>query len=50
MSFPNIAKLSNRNHATVIASIEAVTKKMITSPGFDLEIKNIIREVTGEEA
>ena len=50
MSYPNIGKLTNRNHATVIASMEAMNKKIITTPGFDLEIRNIMREVTGEDS
>ncbi len=50
MSYPNIGKLTNRNHATVIASMEAINKKIITTPGFDLEIRNIMREVTGDDS
>jgi len=49
MSYPNLAKLTNRNHATVMASMEAVNKKMITNPSFSVEIKNLIKDITGEE-
>jgi len=49
MSYPNLAKLTNRNHATVMASMEAINKKMITNPAFSVEIKNLIKDITGEE-
>ena len=49
MSYPNLAKLTNRNHATVMASMEAINKKMITNPAFASEIKNLIKDITGEE-
>jgi len=49
MSYPNLAKLTNRNHATVMASMEAINKKMITNPSFSVEIKNLIKDITGEE-
>jgi len=49
MSYPNLAKLTNRNHATVMASMEAINKKMVTNPAFGVEIKNLIKDITGED-
>jgi len=45
MSFPGIGKILNRNHATVISSIDTVEKKMISSSSFSLEIDELIKAV-----
>ena len=45
MSLPNIGKLFNRNHATVISSIEAIKKKISTSPAIEIEINKLIKEI-----
>ena len=50
MSYPNISKLTNRNHATIMSSMEAINKKLVSSPGFAIEIKNLIKDITGEES
>ncbi len=50
MSYPNISKLTNRNHATIMSSMDAINKKLVSSPGFAIEIKNLIKDITGEES
>lgn len=46
MSLPNIAKIFNRDHSTIISSIETVERKLITDAVLDYEIKEIIKEVS----
>ena len=46
MSFPNIAKIFNRDHATIINSVETIERKLITDSMLDFEIKEIIKEVS----
>ena len=45
MSFPGIGKILNRNHTTIISSIETVEKKIISSQAFSLEIDELIKSV-----
>lgn len=45
MSFPGIGKILNRNHTTIISSIETVEKKIISSQSFSLEIDELIKSV-----
>ena len=45
MSFPGIGKILNRNHTTVISSIDTVEKKMMASTSFSLEIDELIKAV-----
>jgi chromosomal replication initiation ATPase DnaA len=47
MSYPNIGKIINRNHSTVISSIEAMEKRMSQNPVFRDEIEEIIKEIKG---
>ena len=46
MSLPNIAKIFNRDHSTIISSIETIERKLITDSMLDFEIKEIIKEVS----
>lgn len=46
MSLPNIAKIFNRDHSTIISSIETIERKLITDAMLDFEIKEIIKEVS----
>lgn len=46
MSLPNIAKIFNRDHSTIISSIETIERKLITDAALDFEIKEIIKEVS----
>ncbi len=45
MSFPGIGKILNRNHTTIISSIETVEKKIISSQSFSMEIDELIKSV-----
>ena len=48
MSLDNIGKVfGDRDHSTVKSSYDKV-KKMISDPVFDLEIKELIHEITGQ--
>ena len=45
MSLPNIGKLFNRDHSTVISSIDIIDKKIASTGAFEIEINNIIKEI-----
>ena len=45
MSFPGIGKILNRNHTTIISSIETVEKKILSSQSFSLEIDELTKAV-----
>ena len=45
MSLPNIGKLFNRDHSTVISSIDAIEKKISSSPAIEIEINDLIKEI-----
>ena len=46
MSLPNIAKIFNRDHTTIMSSIENIERRLITDSMLDFEIKEIIKEVS----
>lgn len=46
MSLPNIGKIFNRDHTTVMASIDLVEKKLMTDNMLSMEINEMIKEVT----
>ena len=49
MSLPNIGKIFNRDHSTVMASIDIVEKKLISDNMIVMELEEITKEVeTGE--
>ena len=45
MSLPNIGKLFNRDHSTVISSIDSIDKKIASSPAIEIEINELIKEI-----
>ena len=45
MSLPNIGKLFNRDHSTVISSIDSIEKKIASSPAIEIEINELIKEI-----
>ena len=45
MSLPNIGKLFNRDHATVMSSIDNVENRVSSSPQFEAEIAELIKEI-----
>lgn len=48
MSYPNVGKIFNRNHSTVISSIDTVERKMQADNMFALEIADIKKEIMGQ--
>ena len=46
MSSQNIGKIFNRDHSTVLSSIEAAEKRLRLDPMLEIEIKDMIKEVT----
>ena len=48
MSFPNIGKIFNRDHATIMSSNETIEKKIQTDNLFALEIAEMKKEITGQ--
>jgi len=47
MSYPNIGKLFDRDHATVMASLDVVKKRITADPLFAMDIENMKKEVVG---
>lgn len=47
MSLPNIGKIFNRDHSTIISSLEAVEKRRLQSDSFRLELEGLEKEVRG---
>lgn len=47
MSLPNIGKIFNRDHSTIISSLEAVEKRRSQSDVFRLELEELEKEVRG---
>ena len=47
MSLPNIGKIIDRDHSTVLSSIEAVEKKMAQNPVYRAEVEELIKEIKG---
>ncbi len=45
MSLPAIGKLFNRDHSTVLSSLDTVDKKMASSSAFEAEINTLIKEI-----
>ena len=48
MSFPNIGKIFNRDHATIMSSIDNIDKKLKMDNLFALEISEMKKEITGQ--
>ena len=46
MSLPNIGKVFNRDHATIMASLKAVEKRLNTEDSFPAELADIRKEVS----
>ena len=45
MSLPAIGKLFNRDHSTVLSSLDTIDKRTASSPTFEAEINNLIKEI-----
>ena len=48
MSFPNIGKIFNRDHATIISSFDKIQKKVHADPVFNIEIMELSRDLQGK--
>ena len=46
MSYPGIAKIFNRDHTTMISSCELIAKKRNNDPMFNVEISELLKEVS----
>ncbi|MBE6597162.1 MAG: chromosomal replication initiator protein DnaA [Ruminococcaceae bacterium] len=49
MSLPNIGKIFNRDHSTILSSIEAAEKKLRNDPILEIEIAEMIKEITDQK-
>ena len=47
MSLPNIGKIFNRDHTTILSSLDNVEKRMAQNPVFRAEIEELVKEVKG---
>ncbi len=45
ISYPSIGKIFNRNHSTIISSVEVIEKKIASSPAMEIEINELIKEI-----
>jgi len=48
MSFPNIAKIFERDHSTIISSHRLIETKIIEDPAFAADIGELKKEITGK--
>ena len=47
MSLPNIGKIIERDHSTVLSSLDTIEKRMIQNPVFRTELEEMIKEIKG---
>ena len=47
MSLPNIGRIIDRDHSTVMSSIETVERRMAQDPVFRAEVDELVKEVRG---
>ena len=47
MSLPNIGKIIERDHTTVLSSLDTIEKRMAQNPVFRTEIEEMIKEIKG---
>lgn len=48
MSYPNIGKIFDRDHATIMSSFNTVTHKNYTDPDFSFELSELKKDITGQ--
>lgn len=48
MSYPNIGKLFERDHATIMSSFNTITHKNYTDPDFAFELSELKKDITGQ--
>ena len=47
MSLPNIGKIIERDHTTVLSSLDTIEKRMVQNPVFRTELEEMIKEIKG---
>ena len=47
MSLPNIGKIIERDHSTVISSLDTIEKRMAQNPVFRTEMEEMVKEIKG---
>ena len=47
MSLPNIGKIIERDHTTVLSSLETIEKRMAQNPVFRTEMEEMVKEIKG---
>jgi hypothetical protein len=47
MSYPNISKIFDRDHATIMASIEVVKKRISSDAIYSMDIEGLKKEICG---
>ena len=47
MSLPNIGKLIERDHSTVLSSLDTIEKRMVQNPVFRTEMEEMVKEIKG---
>ena len=47
MSLPNIGKIIERDHSTVISSLDSIEKRMAQNPVFRNEMEEMVKEIKG---
>ncbi len=47
MSLPNIGKIIDRDHSTVMSSLDTVEKRMASDPVFRAEMEEMVKEIRG---
>jgi len=48
MSFPNIGKIFEKDHTTILASYEKIEKRLFSDPMFQVEIMEIEKEISSQ--
>lgn len=49
MSLPNIGKLFNRDHTTVLSSCETVEKRMLSDPPYNLQVNELLKSMKNND-
>ena len=47
MSFPNIGKIFDRNHSTILSSIDIVKRRIVSDAIFHADIENMKKDIQG---
>jgi chromosomal replication initiator protein len=50
MSLPNIGKLFNRDHSTILSSVELIQKRIVNDRDFEQDIQTMKRELLNKKS